>query len=59
MCPFLGLQYEDILRSSWLNTADFEEQYEWPRLLIFIISHKMSSKKSCEVTGKDRYAVSR
>ena len=58
MCPFFGLQYEDIARSNRLNTADFEEQYEWPRLLIFIISRKTYSNKSCEVTGKDRYAIS-
>ena len=58
MCPFSGLQYEDMMRSSWLTTAVFEEQYEWPRLLIFIISHEMYSNKSCEVTGKDGYAIS-
>ena len=54
-----GLQYEDIARSSRLITADFEEQYEWPRLLKFIISHQIYSYKSCEATGKNRYAIFR
>ena len=42
-----------------VKDGGFEEQYEWPRLIKFIISHKMYSDKSCEVTGKDRYAISR